>query len=146
MCRYHTWRSEVLERRVLDQAKEALENGEAKLHLSEAAFQHMPNAAKSGERLDAQFLKALESAAAGVTSLERLRSILEEVDGQRDVLPWVVSSEGPLAEAIASGDHSSLLQSWDSLDKDTAGRVLRALVSRVEVGDDSVQLTLNTGE
>ena len=146
MCRYHTWRSEVLERRVLDQAKEALERGEAKLHLSEAAFQHMPNAEKSGERLDAQFLKALESAAAGVTSLERLRSTLEEVDGHRDVLPASVSFGGPLAEAIASGDQSSLLQSWDSLDKDTAGRVLRALVSRVSVGDDSVQLTLNTGE
>lgn len=144
MCSYHTWRSEALERRIMDQAREALESGEAKLHLSEAAFRRMPNVEKSSERLDAQFLKALESAAAGFTSLERLRSILEEVDAQRDVLSAVVLSEGPLAEAIASGDQSSLLQRWDSLDKNTAGHVLRALVSHVSVGDDSVHLTLNT--
>ena len=143
MCGYHTWRSEVLEQRVLDQAKGALERGEAKLHPSGAASQRMPNVEKSGERLDAQFLKALESAAAGATSLERLRSTLEEVDGQRDALMGRVSSESPLAEAIASGDQSSLLQSWDSLHKDTVGHVLRALVYRVAVGDDSVQVFLN---
>ena len=37
---------------------------------------------------------------------------------------------------------SSLLQNWDSLEGEDAGRVLRALVSRVSVGDDSVQLSL----
>ena len=146
MCRYHTWRSEVLERKVLDQAKVALEKGDAKLLLSTAAFQRMPNGEKNGERLDAQFLKALESAAAGVTSLERLRFAIEEVDDQREALMGRVSSEGPLAEAIASADQSSLLRSWDSLDKDTVGYVLRSLISHVSVSDDSVELTLNSEE
>ena len=146
MCGYHTWRSDVLEKRVLDHAREALESGDAKLHLSDAAFRRTPNVEKGAERLNSQFLKALESAAAGITSLERLRSTLEEVDDQRNTLMGMVSSEGPLTEAAASGDLSSLLQGWDSLDRDTSGHVLRALVSRVSVGDDSVQLVLNTGE
>jgi phage shock protein A len=135
-----------LERKVLDQAKVALEKGDAKLLLSTAAFQRMPNGEKNGERLDAQFLKALESAAAGVTSLERLRFAIEEVDDQREALMGRVSSEGPLAEAIASADQSSLLRSWDSLDKDTVGYVLRSLISHVSVSDDSVELTLNSEE
>jgi len=146
MCGYHTWRSDILEKRVLDQAKEALESGDAKLHLTEAFLRNTPDAEKNGERLDAQFLRALESAAAGSTSLERLRSTLEKVDAQRDTLSGRISPEGPLAEVMASGDPSSLLQRWDSLDKDIARHVLRALVSRVSVDDDSVKLILNTVE
>ena len=146
MCRYHTWRAEDLERNVLGQAKEALETGEARLHPFESAPRPRLDVEKSVKRLDAQFLKALESAAAGITSLERFRSALEEVDAQRDALGGGLSSESPVAKALASGDSSSLLQSWDSLDKDAAGYVLRALVSRVSVGDDTAQLTLNPGE
>ena len=146
MCGYHTWRSEDLERNVLEQAKEALESGRARLHPSESAPRWRLDVEKGAKRLDAQFLKALESAAAGITSLERLRSALEEVDAQRDALGGGLSSESPVAKAIASGDPSSLLQSWDSLDKEATGHILRALVSRVSVGDDSVQLTLNPGE
>ncbi|MFH1560359.1 MAG: recombinase family protein [Chloroflexota bacterium] len=146
MCRYHTWRSNDLERRVLDQVKEVLEKGEARLRLSESAPQRRLDAEKNAKRLETQFLKALESAAAGITSLERLRFTLEEVDAQRSTPMGDLSPENPLAEAIASGDPSSLLQSWDSLDKDTVGHMLRALVSRVTVGDDSVQLSLNSSE
>jgi hypothetical protein len=114
--------------------------------LTEAFLRNTPDAEKNGERLDAQFLRALESAAAGSTSLELLRSTLEKVDAQRDTLSGRISPEGPLAEVMASGDPSSLLQRWDSLDKDIARHVLRALVSRVSVDDDSVKLILNTVE
>jgi site-specific DNA recombinase len=146
MCGYHTWRSEDLEQKVLEQAKEALERGEARLQPFESAPRNRLDVEKNAKRLDAQFLKTLESAAAAIISLEHLRSSLEEVDVQREALSGLHMSEGSVAKALASGDSSSLLQTWDSLDTNTASHVLRALVSRVSVGDDSVQLTLNQGE
>jgi site-specific DNA recombinase len=146
MCSYHTWRSDILEKMVLSHAKEALESGDAKLHLSEALSRRSNDAEKNVERLNAQFLRAFESAAAGVSSLERLRSTLEDVDAERDTLAGRVLHEGSLLEVMSSGDSSSLLQRWDSLDTDTARHVLRALVSRVSVGDDEVELIFHTEE
>ena len=138
MCHYHTWRADALERRALDRAKEALESGESRLDPPD----RQPNAETGDRPLSPQFLKALESAAAGITSLGRLRSTIAELDAQRAGPESGLSSPSPLEEALATGDRSSLLQHWDSLDGEGAGRVLRALVSRVSVGDDSVQLSL----
>lgn len=147
MCSYHTWRSEDLERNVLTQAKEALDRGDARLYPSESTPRFRLDEEKNAKRIDAQFIKALESTAAGITSLEHLRSTFEDIDTHRGVSGLGLSSESPVAKAVASGDVSSLLQHWESLDldKEAAGNVLRALVLKVSVGDDSVQLTLNPG-
>ena len=138
MCDYHTWRAGDLERAALQEARQALERGE--LTLDAAAS----NARRgSGEvdvsRPDARFMRALESAASGLTSLERLRSAVAELDAERAGagagLPAAVQ------EALASGDVAALLREWDDLEGADAGRVLRAVVSRVDVGDGSVEVT-----
>jgi hypothetical protein len=145
MCGYHTWRAEVLERNVLAQAWEALEKGEAKFPPSESAQWRGLDTEKHEKRLEAQFLKGLESAAAGITSLGRLRSTLEDLDSQRVALSAGLSADSPVSKAFDSGDLPSLLQSWDSLDTQAADHILKALISRVSVGDDTVRLTLNQG-
>ena len=142
MCGYHTWRSQALERIVLGQAREALEKG-TPLSLPESGSQRQLDAAKSLKRLEAQFLKTLERAAAGIVSLERLRSAQEEVDAQREVLTGEHPSQSSLADALARGDVSSVLREWDELDTDTLGQIVRALVSRVSVEDDAVQVILS---
>ncbi len=143
-CRYHTWRSDSLERDVLGQVKEALERGQARLQ----SVDYQPDAegARMVKRLEGQFLRTLERAAAGAISLERLRSALEEVDAQRETLKADSAPARDLADAITSGDASRLLSSWDSLDRDALGYIIRATVSQISVGDDSDHVTLTLKE
>ncbi|MBF8267335.1 MAG: hypothetical protein HW388_843 [Dehalococcoidia bacterium] len=145
MCRYHTWRSEVLERAVLDQAWEALEQGRIELRLDEAASQRRSDAEGKVKLLERRFLKAVEATAAGSISVGRLRLIFEELGAHRSALEDSLLSPDPGLEAMARGGEF-LLQGWDSLDRDTLGYLLRALVSHVSVGDDSVLLTLKEKE
>ena len=86
------------------------------------------------KRLEGQFLRTLERAAAGAISLERLRSALEEVDAQRETLKADSSPQPELADAIAYSDASRLLDSWESLDRDALGYIIRATVSESRWG------------
>lgn len=145
MCSYHTWRSVALEQHVMAQVKEALESGEAtfrdfKPDTRGADFK------RNLKRLDAQFLKALESSAAGITSLEYLNSTLEYVDAQREALRGTLSLDSPILMAVARGDISNLLQSWESLGRHQVSQILGALVSKIYVDDTSVEFTFNTAE
>ena len=87
-------------------------------------------------------MRTLERAAAGAISLERLRSALEDVDAQRDALKAEPAPQPVLADAVARGDASCLLNIWESLDRDALGYIIRATVSRISVGDDSDNVTL----
>ena len=142
MCRYHTWRSEALEEYVLEQVRDALESG--KTRLQPVDYQPNAKAAKSVKLLETQFLRTLERAASGAISLKHLRLGLEEIDAQREALKKDSAPHPDLTDAIAGGDASRLLSNWDSLDRDAIGHIIRAMVSRVSVGDDSdhVMLTL----
>ena len=142
VCRYHTWRSEALEEYVLEQVRDALESGKARLQPVD--YQPNAEAAKSVKRLETQFLRTLERAASGAISLKHLREALEEIDAQREALKKDSALHPDLADAIAGGDASRLLSNWDSLDRDAIVHIIRAVVSRVSVGDDSdhVMLTL----
>ena len=142
MCRYHTWRSEALEEYVLEQVRDALESG--KTRLQPVDYQPNAKAAKGVKLLETQFLRTLERAASGAISLKHLRLGLEEIDAQREALKKDSAPHPDLTEAIAGGDASRLLSNWDSLDRDAIGHIIRAMVSRVSVGDDSdhVMLTL----
>ena len=144
VCRYHTWRSDSLEKDVLEQVRDALQNGRARLRPVE--YQPDPEGAKMVKRLEAQFIRTLERAAAGAVFLDRLRSALEELDAQRDALKADSAPARVLADAIASGDASRLLDAWESLDRDALGYVVRATVSRISVGDDSDNVTLTLKE
>ena len=142
MCRYHTWRSEALEEYVLEEVRDALESG--KTRLQPVDYQPNAKAAKSVKLLETQFLRTLERAASGAISLKHLRLGLEEIDAQREALKKDSAPHPDLTDAIAGGDVSRLLSNWDSLDRDAIGHIIRAMVSRVSVGDDSdhVMLTL----
>ena len=142
VCRYHTWRSEALEEYVLEQVRDALESG--KTRLQPVDYQPNAEAAKSVKRLETQFLRTLERVASGAISLKHLRLGLEEIDAQREALKKDSAPHPDLTDAIAGGDTSRLLSNWDSLDRDAIGHIVRAMVSRVSVGDDSdhVMLTL----
>ena len=142
MCRYHTWRSEALEEYVLEQVRDALESG--KTRLQPVDYQPNAKAAKGVKLLETQFLRTLERAASGAISLKHLRLGLEEIDAQREALKKDSAPHPDLTDAIAGGDASRLLSNWDSLDRDAIGHIIRAMVSRVSVGDDSdhVMLTL----
>ncbi len=137
-CRYHTWRAGDLEQAALREARDALERGDmaidAAAYLSQQARED-----GGGLQADSRFMRALESAAAGMTSLDRLRSVLAELDAERSIaggeLPVAVS------DALAAGDAAALLREWDALEGAAAGIVLRALALRVEVSDTSVQVT-----
>jgi site-specific DNA recombinase len=146
MCSYHTWRSESLERSVLDKLREALEQGIIDLLQAGTAPQQRSDADRNVKRLERQFLKALEAVAAGIISLDRLRPIFEELDAHRSLLEGVPLPQDPGVEALARGDPSLLMQGWDSMGRETQSYLIRALVSRVSVGDDSVDVTLNQGE
>ena len=147
MCRYHTWRCEALERVVLEEAREALEQGRVSLlSAGDAASQRRSEAERKLIGMERQFLKALEATAESIISLGRLRPVLAEMDAQRSAMESSLALQGPGAEALAQGDVALLLKEWDSLDGDTLGYLVRALVSRVSVGDDSAQVTLNLVE
>ena len=146
MCNYHTWRSDALERAVLDKLRDALEQGKIQLVPAGAAPQQRSDADRNVKRLERQFLKALEASAAGIISLERLRPIFEELDAHRSVLEGSLLPQDPGVAALALGDPSLILQGWDSMGKDTQSYLIRALVSRVSVEDDSVDVTLNLGQ
>ena len=136
-CGYHTWRAGDLEQVVLRETRGALERGE--LAIDGAVYLGQASDDGDGLHADARFMRELERAAAGMTSLERLRSVVAELDVERagagGSLPDVVR------DALATGDVAALLQEWDTLEGAAAGRVLRALVSRVAVSDGSVEVT-----
>ena len=136
-CGYHTWRAGNLEQAVLRETGGALERGE--LALEGGAYLSQASDGGDGLQTDARFMRELERAAAGLTSLERLRSVVEELDVER------AGAGGGLPDAVrdalAAGDVAALLREWDTLEGAAAGRVLRALVSRVEVGDGAVEVT-----
>ena len=140
VCRYHTWRSEALEKSVLDQVRDALGSGRARL--TPVEHQPDPEGAKMVKRLEAQFLRVLERASSGAISLGHIRTALEKIDAQREELKEDSAPHPDLADAIANGDASRLLDRWDSLGGDTLGHIVRALVSSISVGDDHVTLTL----
>ena len=146
MCGYHTWRSDALERSVLDRIKDAIEQGRITTPANAPAPQRRSEADRNVKRLERQFIGALEAAAAGLISLDRLRPILEEMDSQRSLLNDNTQSQNPGIEALARGDASVLLQEWDSLGKDVQSYLITSSVSRVSVGDDSVDVTLNLAE
>ncbi|MDE2861482.1 MAG: recombinase family protein [Chloroflexota bacterium] len=141
-CGYHTWRAGDLEQTVLRETREALERGD--LAIDPAAYLAL-EASSNGDGLqsDARFMRELESTASGMTSLDRLRSVLAELDEEK------AGAGGSLPEAVRdaleSGDATVLLREWDTLEGAAAGRVLRALVSRVDVSDGSVEVTAVTG-
>ena len=141
-CGYHTWRAGELERAAIQEARQALERGELALDAAVPIAQQ-GSGEVGGNRPDARFMRALESAAAGLTSLERLRSAIVVLDaeraGARAGLPAAVQ------DALAAGDVAALLREWDTLDGAAAARVLRAVVSRVDVGDGSVEVTPASG-
>ena len=144
MCRYHTWRSEALEKYVLEQVRDALESG--KTRLQPVDYQPNAKAAKGVKLLETQFLRTLERAASGAISLKHLRLGLEEIDAQREALKKDSAPHSDLTDAIAGGDASRLLGNWDSLDRDAIGHIIRAMVSRVSVGDDSDNVMLTMKE
>ena len=137
-CGYHTWRAGDLEQASLKETRDALERGD--LAIDAAAFLAQ-QASTDGDGLhtDPRFMRALERAAAGYTSLEPLRTLLAELDAER------AGAAGELPDAVraalAAGDVAALLREWDTLEGAAAGRVLRALVSRMDVGDGSVDVT-----
>ena len=144
MCRYHTWRSEALEEYVLEQVRDALESG--KTRLQPVDYQPNAKAAKGVKLLETQFLRTLERAASGAISLKHIRLGLEEIDAQREALKKDSAPHPDLTDAIAGGDASRLLSNWDSLDRDAIGHIIRAMVSRVSVGDDSDHVMLTMKE
>lgn len=137
-CGYHTWRAGKLEQAALSATRERLESGDLAIDASTFLAQQ---AATEGDGLqtDPRFMRALERAAAGYTSLEPLRTVLEEMDTER------AGAAGELPDAVraalAAGDVAALLREWDTLEGAAAGRVLRALVSRVAVSDGAVEVT-----
>jgi len=145
MCSYHTWRSGKLEHIVMGYIKESLVSGALKLTSLGTASQHSTEFEKRSKRLKGQLMKILESTAAGITSIERLRIILQDIDSQINTPNGNVSSSDLIREAIVTGDLSYLLNDWESLDKNTNSNLVRALVSRVTVQDDSVEVFLNSG-
>ena len=146
VCGYRTRRSEALERDVLEQVREALETGNAKLQPEHGVAQHGAGESKNLRRLETQFVKTLERAAAGIISLSHVKDVLDEMDAHRESLRAVSTANAELADALAAGDASRLLRSWDSLDADAIGYIIRTLVSRVSVGDDSVHVTMTLKE
>lgn len=144
MCSYHTWRSVKLEHTVMNYIRESLGSGALKLSSLEITPQHNAAFEKESKRLRGQFVKILESTAAGITSIDRLRTTLQEIDSQVNTPKDNVSPSGFLREAIVTGDMSYLLNDWESLDKANNSYLVRALLSRVTVQDDSVEVILNS--
>ena len=146
VCRYRTRRSEALERDVAGQVREALESGRARLRPLDGDAQPSPAEAKGVRRLETQFVRTLERAATGAISLAHVKEALDELDAHRESLKAVSAAGAELADVLAGGDASGLLRRWDSLDAAALGYLVRALVSRVSVGDDSIQVTLTEEE
>lgn len=117
-----------------------------KTRLQPVDYQPNAKAAKGVKLLETQFLRTLERAASGAISLKHLRLGLEEIDAQREALKKDSAPHPDLTEAIAGGDASRLLSNWDSLDRDAIGHIIRAMVSRVSVGDDSDHIMLTMKE
>ena len=136
-CGYHTWRAGDLEEAALQATRDGLERGE--LAIDGGAYLGQASDDADGLHADARFMRELERTAAGLTSLERLRSVVAELDVAR------AGAGGSLPDAVrgalAAGDVAALLEEWDTLEGAAAGRVLRALVSRVVVSDGSVEVT-----
>lgn len=137
-CVYHTWRAGNLEQAALQETRERLESGDFAI---DAAAHQARQASGDGDGLhtDPRFMRALESAAAGYTSLEPLRSVVAELDAER------AGAGGDMPDAVrdalAAGDVAALLREWDTLEGEAAGHVLRSLVSRVDVNDGSVEIS-----
>lgn len=146
VCGYRTRRSETLEGEVMGQVRDALASGRARLRPVDSAAQPSPAEAKSVKRLETQFVRTLERAATGAISLAHVKEALDELDAHRESLKAESAAGGELADALAGGDASGLLRTWDSLDAGATGYIVRALVSRVSVGDDSIQVTLTEEE
>ena len=146
VCRYQTRRSESLESDVLEQVREALESEKISLIAEYGDAQPGPAQSKGLRRLEAQFVRTLERAATGAISLAHVKEALDEIDEHRRSLYRSSAINAEIADALAAGDAPRLLRSWDSVDADARGYIIRALVSSISVGDDSVEVTFKQEE
>ena len=102
----------------------------------------LPSIWKTQERLKNQFLKNLEDTALGIISLPRLRSILDDVDAERNNLRDLMAPTRGFFEALRNRDNTTLLSIWESANNSTMKHILGALVSHINVSDGSIDVKL----
>ena len=141
-CGYHTWRSIVLEEMVLEEITDKLNNNTVYTSVQDNDILALPSIRRVQERLKNQFLKNLEDTALGIISLPRLRSILQDVDVERNNLLDLMSPTREFFEALRNRDQTGSLAIWGSADNGTLKHILGALVSHINVSDESIDISL----
>lgn len=141
-CSYHTWRSTVLEEMVVAQITDKLNSKTLHTNIQDHDILALPSIWKTQERLKNQFLKNLEDTALGIISLPRLRSILDDVDAERNNLRDLMAPTRGFFEALRNRDNTTLLSIWESANNSTMKHILGALVSHINVSDGSIDVKL----
>ena len=142
MCDYHTWRSDVLEKKIKDQIKELLINGEANIKIITTGPSFLPDSKTQTEYPDPNFIKTLESVAAGLISLSYMRDAVSSIKKTRQNTGHTSSEDNLLTNAINSGNLSNVINSWHTLDSNTLIPLFKGLIEKVTVSDDSIDIQL----
>ncbi len=143
MCEYHTWRSESLEGKIKNQIKDYLTMGRAKINVLESYVTSDDKGSLRGRNPDPSFLRTVESAAAGLISLDQLRTAIRQSRQSKENQKEEPLTNSFLMDAIKNDDVSNLLEKWDNLDSNSFTSLLRGLIDRVNVHDESIEIILN---
>ena len=88
------------------------------------------------------FIKTLESAAAGLISLSYMRDAVSSIKKTRQNIGHTSPDDNILANAINSGNLSNVINSWHTLDSNTLIPLYKGLIEKVTVSDDSIDIKL----
>ncbi len=135
VCRYHTWRAEALEARVLAMITDLLSGEQpegADLRMTERTGRLRETLEQRTANAERRFLRALTRVASGEMPTSSLAACLAELDSLRRR-----SGAGPDSRPE---DARSTLAGWDTLDVSERQDFLSRQIGRVVVGDDTIEL------
>ena len=122
--------------------KESLINGEVNIKVMAAGLSSLPDSSTQTEYPDPNFIKTLESAAAGLISLSYMRDAVSSIKKTKQNIGHTSPDDNILANAINSGNLSNVINSWHTLDSNTLIPLYKGLIEKVTVSDDSIDIKL----
>ena len=146
-CQYHTWRAAELDDLVVDRLRRTAASaaGEPGVPAQEAMDRGRAQEQARLRSLERRYVECVQRAAQGSMTMRGLRSALEEVAKERQVVARRLAAlGGSVAEfRQARQAHRRRLEGeWDGMDLAERQEVLHALLSRVTVADGSIDLVL----
>ena len=145
-CQYHTWRAVELDELVVERLRRNEVAGDETPETPTEEAQAPERAGREEARLrslERRYVECVQRAAQGSMSMQALRSVLEEVARERETVTkrlTAVSGGPDQLRQTRKEQRRRLMEEWEGLELTERQEVLRALLSRVTVADQEIDV------